>query len=148
VLKTKEQVMAIAENSSHEFKSWQGTDTAPIDVLEEVRLNGRAWEELSVEYGVTNPDPPWKIDLDATCDMLAADSCVKPYSEVGPGTCVLPSLERRAEEDDLSETIYADVPFPERQLLALAHSMLKRGLFTEEELARHIKEVGERLRSV
>ncbi len=140
--------MAIAENTNQGFNSWQGTDTTPIDVLEEVRLNGRVWEDLAAQYGVTNPDPPWKIDLEATCDMLAADSCVKPYDQVEPGSCVLPSLERRAEEDDLSETIYEDVPFPERQLLALAHSMLKRGLFSEEELARHMEEIGRRLRSV
>lgn len=140
--------MANAENTSHSFQGWQGTDTTPIDVLEEVRNRGRVWEDLAAQYGVTNPDPPWKIDLEATCDMLAADSCVKPYNEVEPGSCVLPSLERRAEEDDLSETIYADVPFPERQLLALAHSMLKRGLFSEEELARHMKAVEERLKSV
>lgn len=140
--------MAIVQNNDHGFESWQGTDTTPIGVLEDVRSKGRVWEELAVEYGVTNPDPPWKIDLEATCDMLAADSCVKPYDEVEPGSCALPSLERRAEEDDLSETIYADVPFPERQLLALAHSMLKRGFFTEEELARHMEEVERRLKSV
>lgn len=140
--------MATVENSDHGFKSWQGTDTTPIGVLEDVRNRGRAWEDLAMQYGVTNPDPPWKIDLEATCDMLAADSCVKPYDQVEAGSCVLPSLERRAEEDDLSDTIYADVPFPERQLLALAHSMLKRGLFTEEELARHMKNVEERLKSV
>lgn len=140
--------MAIVENSKLGFDSWQGTDTTPIEVLESVRSKGRVWEDLASQYGVTNPDPPWKIDLEATCDMLAADSCVKPYDEVEPGSCVLPSLERRAEEDDLSETIYADVPFPERQLLSLAHSMLKRGLFTEEELARHMKEVEQRLKSV
>ncbi|MBI1284225.1 MAG: hypothetical protein GC183_07795 [Thiobacillus sp.] len=140
--------MATAENGNQAYKRWQGTDTTPIGVLEEVRTRGRVWEDLAVEYGVTNPDPPWKIDLEATCDMLAADSCVKPYDQVEPGSCVLPSLERRAEEDDLSETIYEDVPFPERQLLALAHSMLKRGLFSEEELARHMDEIGQRLRSV
>lgn len=140
--------MAIVQNNDHGFESWQGTDTTPIGVLEDVRSNGRVWEDLAAQYGVTNPDPPWKIDLEATCDMLAADSCVKPYDEVEPGSCALPSLERRAEEDDLSETIYADVPFPERQLLALAHSMLKRGFFTEEELARHMEEVAQRLKSV
>lgn len=140
--------MAIAENGNQDFKSWQGTDTTPIAVLEEVRIKGRVWDELAEQYGVTNPDPPWKIDLEATCDMLAADSCVKPYDQVEPGSCVLPSLERRAEEDDLSETIYMDVPFPERQLLALAHSMLKRGLFTEEELALQIRKVSEKLKSV
>ncbi len=140
--------MAIAENGNQDFKSWQGTDTTPIAVLEEVRIKGRVWDELAEQYGVTNPDPPWKIDLEATCDMLAADSCVKPYDQVEPGSCVLPSLERRAEEDDLSETIYMDVPFPERQLLALAHSMLKRGLFSEEELARQMRKVSEKLKSV
>lgn len=140
--------MAIAENGNQDFKSWQGTDTTPIAVLEEVRIKGRVWDELAEQYGVTNPDPPWKIDLEATCDMLAADSCVKPYDQVEPGSCVLPSLERRAEEDDLSETIYMDVPFPERQLLALAHSMLKRGLFSEEELAQQMRKVSEKLKSV
>lgn len=140
--------MGMHESSAAAKSGWQGTDVTPIPVLEEVRSHGRVWDDLATQYGVTNPDPPWKIDLEATCDMLAADSCVKPYSEVEPGSCVLPSLERRAEEDDLSETIYEDVPFPERQLLALAHSMLKRGLFSEEELARHMEEIGQRLRSV
>jgi len=139
--------MATVENGDHGFKSWQGTDTTPISVLEEVRSRGRVWEDLAAQYGVTNPDPPWKIDLEATCDMLAADSCIKPYDQVEPGSCVLPSLERRAEEDDLSATLYEDVPFPERQLLALAHSMLKRGLFSEEELARRIRELEQRLNS-
>lgn len=136
------------EKSAAAPGGWQGTDVTPIPVLETVRSKGRVWEDLAAQYGVTNPDPPWKIDLEATCDMLAADSCVKPYDQVEPGSCVLPSLERRAEEDDLSETIYEDVPFPERQLLALAHSMLKRGLFSEEELARHMEQVGRRLKSV
>lgn len=139
--------MATAENSDHGFKSWQGTDTTPIGVLEEVRVRGRVWEDLAAQYGVTNPDPPWKIDLEATCDMLAADSCVKPYNQVEPGSCALPSLERRAEEDDLSETLYENVPFPERQLLALAHSMIKRGLIDETALAARMEEVGKRLNS-
>jgi hypothetical protein len=59
----------------------------------------------------------------------------------------LPLLERRAEEDELSETLYQDVPFPERQLLALAHSLIKRGLMKEEDLARRIAEVTRRLNS-
>lgn len=126
---------------------WTGTDLTPIGVLEDVRGRGRVWVDLAAQYGVTNPDPPWKIDLDTTCDMLAADSCDKPYDQVEPGSCALPSLERRAEEDDLSETLYEDVPFPERQLLALAHSMIKRGLIDEADLARRMEEVGKRLNS-
>jgi hypothetical protein len=57
----------------------------------------------------------------------------------------LPLLERRWEEDELSATLYQDVPFPERQLLALTHSLLKRGLVSEEDLAKRIKEVHARL---
>lgn len=139
--------MSTADNSNPAFKRWQGIDTTPIGVLEEVRSHGRVWQDLAAQYGVTNPDPPWKIDLEATCDMLAADSCVKSYDQVEPGSCALPSLERRAEEDDLSETVYEDVPFPERQLLALAHSMIKRGLIDEAELAQRLEEVGKRLNS-
>ncbi len=123
-------------------------DMDPIPLLQEIQSHGRAWEDLSVQYGVTNPDPPWKITLEATCDLLAGDSCVKPYDEVEPGSCALPSLERRAEEDELSATLYQDVPFPERQLLALAHSMIKRGLLDEGELARRVEAIGRRLNSV
>lgn len=136
------------KNDRGSGNGWQGTDLTPITLLDGIRRHGRVWNELAAQYGVTNPDPPWKITLDATCDMLAADSCVLPSDRVAPGSCALPALERRAEEDDLSATIYADVPFPERQLLALAHSMIRRGLFNEEELARRMKQVHERLTSV
>jgi hypothetical protein len=122
-------------------------DTSPIPLLEEVQSKGRVWEDLAAQYGVTNPDPPWKITLEATCDLLAGDSCVKFHEEIEEGSCALPALERRAEEDDLSETIYEEVPFPERQLLALAHSMIRRGLLDEQELARRMEQVGQRLNS-
>ncbi len=113
----------------------QGLDRGPVPLLETIRSKGRVWEALAAQYGVTNPDPPWKVNLEATCDMLAA------------GTCALPVLERRWEEDELSEDLYADVPFPERQLLALAHSMLRRGLIDEAELARRMQDVDQRLNS-
>ena len=118
----------------------------PVPLLETIQETGRVWEELAQEYGVTNPDPPWKITLESTCDLLAGDSCVKPYSEVEPGSCALPSLDRRWEEDELSASLYQDVPYPERQLLALAHSMIARGLLDESELARHMEVVGKRLK--
>lgn len=140
--------MGTLEDGMARHARWQGTDLSPIPVLEDVREHGRVWVDLAAQYGVTNPDPPWKIDLEATCDMLASDSCVKLHDEVEPGACALPALERRAEEDDLSESIYEGVPFPERQLLSLAHSMLKRGLFTEAELAEQMRKVGEKLKNV
>jgi hypothetical protein len=133
------------KNDGGSGNGWRGADLKPIDLLESIRRQGRVWEDLAAQYGVMNPDPPWKITLEATCDMLAAESCVVPHGDVAPGSCALPVLERRAEEDELSETIYMDVPFPERQLLALAHSMIRRGLFDEEELARRMKQVHERL---
>lgn len=113
-----------------------GSGPATIPLLQDIKAHGRAWIELAEQYGVSNPDPPWKVTLEATCDLLAEDACA------------LPALERRNEEDDLSATIYADVPFPERQLLALAHSMIQRGLINEDELARRMKEVDERLNAV
>lgn len=124
-----------------------GIEMSPISLLEKVRRHGRVWDDLAEQYGVTYPDPPWKITLDATCDLLAGDSCVKPSDQIEPGSCALPVLERRADEDDLSATLYADVPFPERQLLALAHSMIRRGLVDEGELARRVEEVSRRLNS-
>ena len=111
-------------------------DKSAIPVLEKIKNQGRPWQELSQQYGVDNPDPPWKITLEATCDVL---------SEV---SCALPGVERRWEEDELCDEHYADVPFPERQLLALAHSMIRRGLIDEEDLAKHMEEVGKRLNMV
>lgn len=140
--------MSTLSNDTSIQGSEHGVDTTPIPLLQGIQARGRVWTDLAAQYGVTNPDPPWKITLEATCDMLAGDSCVKPYDQVAPGSCALPSLERRAEEDELSATIYADVPFPERQLLALAHSMIRRGLIDEEDLAQRMKQVHERLTSV
>ena len=124
----------------------QSISFQPVPLLENIQETGRVWEDLAQEYGVTNPDPPWKITLESTCDLLAGDSCVKPYSEVEPGSCALPSLDRRWEEDELSASLYQDVPYPERQLLALAHSMIARGLLDENDLARHMEVVGKRLK--
>jgi hypothetical protein len=107
---------------------------SPISLLEAIRSKGRVWEDLAAQYGVTNPDPPWKLSMFSTCEALAVHDC-------------LGTLERRASEDDLSETLYRDIPQPERQLLALAHTMIQRGLVDEQELARRIKQVHERLTS-
>jgi hypothetical protein len=108
-------------------------DASSITLLDKVKKEGRVWEDLCEQYGVENPDPPWKVTLEATCDVL---------DEVA---CGIPALERRWEEDELSEDLYADIPFPERQLLALAHSMIRRGLVDEDELAKQMKIVGKRL---
>ena len=118
-----------------EEMSKRNLDNGPIEVLEEIKKEGkgRSWQDLSKKWGVENPDPPWKVTLEATCDVL---------SEV---SCALPGIERRWEEDELVEELYKDVPYPERQLLALAHSMIRRGLIDEEDLKKHMQVVDKRL---
>ncbi|MCP4342218.1 MAG: hypothetical protein GY799_25905 [Desulfobulbaceae bacterium] len=126
-------------------------DAAQIETLEKVKQEGRVWDDLSEEYGVDNPDPPWRIDLESTCDALAdgywtTSNACKPETERTPeNEANLDALERRWEEDQLVSERYADVPFPERQLLALAHSMIRRGLISEEDLAEKMKLVDKRL---
>jgi hypothetical protein len=107
-------------------------DFAPVPLLETIRNEDKTWEKLAPRYGVTNPDPPWKVSLYATCECLAAGEA-------------LPLLERRRAEDRLGETLYRGTPAPEQQLLALAHIMLSRGLLSEEDLARHMNTVRSRL---
>lgn len=107
-------------------------DPSPIPLLESIRNEDKTWEKLAPRWGVTNPDPPWKVSLYATCECLSAVE-------------VLPSLERRHAEDQLGETVYSGTPAPEQQLLALAHIMLSRGLLNEEDLARRMEAVRLRL---
>ena len=112
----------------------QYVDLRPFTLLESIRNEDQTWANLAPRWCVTNPEPPWKVCLDATCDCLSAGGA-------------LDNLERRHAEDEL-ETMYSAIPNPERQLLTLAHIMLSRGLVTEEELARHISNVRARLEAV
>lgn len=125
------------KDTPHTPHTYDGTglDTHPIPLLQEIQHQGKVWVDLAQQYGVTHPDPPWKITLEATCDLLAEQSCA------------LPALERRWEEDELSESLYASVPYPERQLLALVHSLIRRGVMEESELMRCIEKVSQRLHS-
>jgi hypothetical protein len=103
-----------------------------IAVLEATRNQDKAWETLAPRYGVTNPNPPWKTSLTAMCDCLAVSGA-------------LPALERRNAEDELAETLYSDIPSPERELLALVHTMVNRGLVSEADLVGRMKTVRARL---
>ena len=112
----------------------QHVDLDRVALLESLQDEDQTWDRLAPRWGVTHPEPPWKVCLDATCDALSAHGA-------------LDSLERRHAEDEL-ETVYSEIPNPERQLLSLAHIMLSRGLVTEEELARQIETVRARLAAV
>ncbi len=107
-------------------------DLSRIALLEAVRNAEKTWDVLAPRYGVTNPNPPWKTSLIATCDCLAVSGA-------------LPALDRRRAEDELAESVYSDVPAPERQLLALVHIMLSRGLVAEGDLASRMRAVRSRL---
>ncbi len=129
-------------------------ESTPVALLEKVKSDGRVWDDLCEQYGVDNPDPPWRITLEATCDMLAGGywetfNVCKPKEErnLQEEQKKLDAVERRWEEDQLVNKHYDEVPFPERQLLALAHTMIRRGLFDEKELARRMEDVDKRLNS-
>jgi len=109
-----------------------GAEISPIPLLDAIQDEGRPWQELAPRYGVANPDPPWKVSLYAIFECLSAGGA-------------LPSLERRHIEDRLGETIYGRTPDPERQLLALADTLLRRGILSEEDLARRMDAVRGRL---
>lgn len=127
-------------------------DKAPVSLLEKIKVDGRVWEELCEQYGVDNPDPPWRITLEATCDMLADGywqtfNVCKPDEDRNPEeeSKKLDAVERRWEEDQLVKDHYANLPFPENQLMALAHTLIRRGFLNEDELAKKMAEVDRRL---
>ena len=107
----------------------------PITLLEAIRSEEKAWDVIAPRYGVTNPDPPWKTSLVAMCECLSASGA-------------LPTLDRPRTEDELAEAVYSEVPAPERQLLALVHTMLSRGLVVESDLASRMRTVRSRLEAV
>lgn len=104
--------------------------------LQEIVERHQVWPEMAAKYGVENPVPPWKTSLDGLCDALdhvACDANVPTFKE------------RRDEEDDLSATVYSSLPYPESQLVSLAHSLLARGVITEDELRQRLSVVRARL---
>src|SRR4051794_32728684 len=107
-----------------------------IGLLQDIVARDQVWPKMAAKYGVENPVPPWKTSLDGLCDALDRAHCAP-----GPPD----SQARRDEEDPLSATVYPDLPYPESQLVALAHSLLARGLVTEDELARRLSVVRARL---
>jgi Nitrile hydratase beta subunit len=116
-------------------------DGATIAPLTKIVERNQVWDRMAAKYGVPNPVPPWKTSLDGMCDALDRSGC-------GPGVfSALNFLDRRSEEDALSATVYADLPYPENQLVALAHSLVTRGLIEEAELAERMAAVRARLES-
>jgi len=108
-----------------------------VETLEEIARRNQTWTVIADKYGVENPVPPWKTSLDGMCDAIDR-SCVG--DDLG-----FTFKDRRDEEDVLSATRYADLPYPENQLVALAHSLVARGVIDEAELRRRLDAVRTRL---
>ena len=109
-----------------------------IDLLEEISESDRTWPVMSAKYGVDNPLPPWKTSLDGLCDAL-------DHSCTDEEALSLSFKDRRDEEDMLSATRYANLPYPENQLVSLAHSLLSRGMISKEELGDRLSAIRARL---
>ncbi|MCV7222340.1 thiocyanate hydrolase [Mycolicibacterium elephantis] len=104
--------------------------------LQDIVRRNQVWPRMAAKYGVENPVPPWKTSLDGMCDALDRAACDAEVPDF---------KERRDEEDELSATLYADLPYPESQLVALAHSLVARGIIDETELSRRMAEIRDRL---
>jgi hypothetical protein len=110
--------------------------SSDVVVLQEIVARNQVWPRMAAKYGVENPVPPWKTSLDGLCDAIdhaACDADVPTFTD------------RRDEEDALSATVYSDLPYPESQLVSLAHSLLARGIISEDELSRRLSVIRARL---
>jgi hypothetical protein len=107
-----------------------------IDALQEIAERNQVWPVMAAKYGVENPVPPWKTSLDGLCDALDHASCDASVPDF---------KERRDEEDALSATVYSNLPYPENQLVSLAHSLVARGIIDENELRQRLTSIRARL---
>ncbi len=110
------------------------TDIATLDQIVE---RNQVWPVMAAKHGVENPVPPWKTSLDGLCDALDRAACAAPD--------VPTFTQRRDEEDTLCATRYSALPYPENQLVALAHSLVARGVITEHDLRHRISTIRARL---
>ena len=122
-------------STSDSLRPVEGSTIAPLAKIVE---HNQVWSRVAAKYGVANPVPPWKTSLDGICDALDQGAC---------GLEVLSFVERRNEEDVLSATVYSDLPYPENRLVALAHSLVVRGVIDEVELEERMAAVRARLES-
>ena len=115
----------------------QQPENISVETLAEIARRNQIWTVMADKYGVENPVPPWKTSLDGMCDAIDRSGAAEDLN--------LTFKNRRDEEDALSATRYAKLPYPENQLVALAHSLVARGVIDEVELRRRLDAVRTRL---
>ncbi|OBF01064.1 thiocyanate hydrolase [Mycobacterium sp. 852002-10029_SCH5224772] len=122
-------------STAHTPHPIEGSTVVPLTKIVE---RNQVWSRMAARYGVDNPVPPWQTSLDGMCDAIDQSSC---------GAEVLGFAERRDDEDALSATVYSGLPYPENRLVALAHSLVARGVIDESELEERLAAVRARLES-
>jgi hypothetical protein len=113
-------------------------ESVAVAPLQKIVEGNQVWSRMAAKYGVDNPVPPWKSSLDGMCDALDQST---------GGASILGLDRRRREEDQLSGTVYADLPYPENQLVSLAHSLVVRGVIDETELQERIASIRAKLQN-
>lgn len=116
-----------------------GVESVAVETLEEIARRNQVWSAMADKHGVENPVPPWKTSLDGMCDAIDRSGADDDRT--------FTFKDRRDEEDVLSATRYADLPYPENQLVALAHSLVARGVIDDAELRHRLDAVRARLES-
>lgn len=106
--------------------------------LTKIVQRNQVWSRMAAKHGVDNPVPPWQTSLDGICDAIDHSRC---------GAEVLGFVDLRDDEDALSATVYSALPYPENRLVALAHSLVARGVIDESELEDRLAAVRARLES-
>jgi hypothetical protein len=117
-------------------RNQRSVEDSTIVQLAKIVERNQVWSRMAAKYGVENAVPPWKTSLDGICDALDQSAC---------GPEVLSFVDRRNEEDALSATVYSNLPYPENRLVALAHSLVVRGVIDEAELEERLATVRARL---
>ena len=120
-------------STSGNFGSIEHVKVAPLTKIVERQ---QVWSRMAAKYGVQNPVPPWKSSLDGICDALDHGGC---------GPEILSFVDRRNEEDTLSATVYSNLPYPENQLVSLAHSLVAHGVIDESELQERLASIRARM---
>jgi hypothetical protein len=111
-------------------------ENVDIEALKNIVQRDQTWPRMAAKWGVENPVPPWKTSLDGLCDGLDHASCDANVPDF---------KERRDEEDALSASRYSRLPYPESQLVSLAHSLMVRGVIDEAELRQRLASIRTRL---